>query len=89
MTPRYKIEFRRGQRVRITARFANIDGVHNQELDEWVGLEGTVRRPRVSDTDYDLVAVDSKPEEFPNGFLFRKGELEAIGPTDRSGTPPV
>lgn len=87
MSLRSEIEFPRGQRVRITAQFARMDGVPNQELEEWVGLEGTVLRPRVSDTDYDSVALDSKLEDFPSGYPFRKGELEVIAPTGHAGTP--
>jgi hypothetical protein len=74
-------ELVKGQRIRVTAEYATIDGKLRPELEKWVGLEGTVLHPRDWDGGYDDVTLDNPPEEVaPFAFRFLDGELEAIEP---------
>jgi hypothetical protein len=74
-------EFHKGQRIRVTAEYATLDGEMKPELEKWVGLEGTVLHPRDWDGGYDDVSLDNPPEDVaPFPFRFLKGELEAIEP---------
>lgn len=74
-------EFRKDQRIRVTAEYATSDGTIDPGLEKWVGLEGTVLHPRDWDGGYDDVSLDNPPEDVaPFPFRFLKGELEAIEP---------
>lgn len=71
--------FVKGQRIRVTAEYATIDGKLKPELEHWIGLEGTVLYPRDWDGGYDDVSLDNPPEDVaPFPFRFLAGELEAV-----------
>lgn len=76
--------FHEGQRVRVTAEYATVNGTLRPDLAKWVGLEGTVIIPRKWVGGFDVVILDDPPEESSAGYPYLKGELEAI---DSPGTP--
>jgi hypothetical protein len=71
--------FAEGQRVRVTADYATVNGKLRPDLEKWVGLEGIVLIPRQWEGGFDVVILDNPPEDC-DGFPFLKGEIEAIEP---------
>lgn len=79
-------EFVEGQRVRISARYATINGELHPNLQQWVGLQGTVLIPRPWRGGYDVIDLDTPPEASEFGYRFLDGELEPVTDTVAEST---